>query len=488
MRPLRHFFKILPALALLATAFLAGCEKKSPPPSPPFPTAAPASTKSLGLPRFMGLSLNGQPIEQVAAATQDPQSLDVPDLQKTFGIQDPAYLERVLQLIESQLQSGSPMKWIGVYFGGAPKILAPRCVKDLAAGVCLIEPYAFNCGEAISQKNWNEENYLKLCRRLGRLKAYKADRLIALVSGDASLAYRETLAVSPPAPTAKPPEKKASKAKAAPAATPAPSAAESPKAGGWQVFPEMADLLQYLQREGIMVGFLSDQEGAAALSMLQSLGINLPAERIAGRDAASAPGDPESRVLQALRLARRYVEARNRLAAKPEDQINLEDLRLVLVAGDDFAPSKGAGVGDGVAYLENLSTVPGGADLLFIHRHNLEADQRLTRKKSALENFQFFVAQERQIHPLRIGIFLEQAAIGEVRSPGGKGGFLTQNPAAAPETLPSESQPTESKPSAVESRPSATPVPGAVKSPESKPSPLLQLPPAPPPDPRKDAL
>jgi len=487
MKTLRRTSQILTALGLLASAFLGACEKKSPPPQTPVPTAAPVSTKSLALPRFLGLSLNGQAVEQVAAVSQDPQTLDVLDLNKAFGIEDSAYLEKVLELIESQLQSGSPMKWISVYFGGAPKNLASHCVKDLAGGVCLIEPYAFNCGEAVPQKNWNEENYLKLCGRLGRLKAYKADLLVALVSGDGSLGFHEKPIAAPPASPPKAPEKKSGgKSKPVPAPTPKPI--EAPQ-GGLTVFPEMADLLQYLQREGIFVGLLSDQEGAAALAMLQSMGINLPGEHIAGLDAASSAGDPEARVLQALRLVRRFIEARNRAVAKPQDQINIEDLRLVLIAGEDFAPSKGPGVGDGIAYLENLSTIPGGVDLLFIHRHNLEADQKITRKKAALENFQFFQAQERASHPLRLGVSIEQAAIGVVRAAGGKGGFLTQTPAAAPESFPSESQPTESRPSVPESRPSATSAPAANKSPETKPSNLLQqLPPAPPPDLKRDAL
>lgn len=488
MRPLRRTPQILTALLLLATAFLPACEKKSAPP-PPVATPQPVSTKSLALPRFLGLNLNSQPVDQVAALSQDPQTLDVQDLNKAFAIDDSAYLEKILDLVDSQLQSGSPMKWISVYFGGAPKNLASHCVKELGGGACLIEPYAFNCAEAFSQKNWNEDNYLKLCNRLGRLKAYKPDRLVALVSGDGSLGFREKLNTPPPPPPAPVPAKpeKKGKSKSMPVPTPAPKPAES--AGGMTVFPEMADLLQYLQKEGIFVGLLSDQEGATALAMLQSLGINLPGEHIAGLENPANAGDPETRVLQALRLVRRFVEAHNRAVSKPEDQINFEDLRLALLAGEDFAPSKGAGVGDGIAYLENLSTVPGGVDLLFIHRHNLEADQKLTRKKAALENFQFFQAQERASHPLRMGVAIEQAAVGIVRMAGGKGGFLTQNPAAAPESLPSESQPSESRPSTPESKPSATPAPAA-KNPESKPSGnlLQQLPPAPPPDLKRDAL
>lgn len=481
MRPLRRTGKILTALTILATAFSAACEKKSPAPPPPAATPAPTAGKSLQLPRFLGLSLNGQPVEQVAAAFQDTQTLEIQDLQKSFGIEDPAYLEKVLGLIESQLQSGAPMKWIGIYFGGAPKNLASRCLKDSGSGICLIEPYAFNCAEAISQKNWNEENFLKLCRRLGRLKAYKADRLVALVSGEGTLGFEEMPASAPP-PAEKAAEKKSAKAKAPPA-TPAPTS-PVPTAGR-RPFPEMIDLLQYLQREGLLVGFVADQDAAAAQAALAALGLNLPADRVVGREAG-AEASPERRALQALRLARRYVEARNRLAAKPEDQINLEDLRLVLLAGDDFAPGNGAGFGDGIAYLENLSTVPGGADLLFLHRHVLEADQRLSRKKAARENFQFFLAQARALHPLRFGISLEQAAVGEVKAAGGKGGFLTQDPGAAPESLPTETRPTETQPT--ETRPSPTPAPGAARQPETQPSPLLQIPPAAPPDPRRDAL
>lgn len=481
MRPLRRTGKILTALTILATAFSAACEKKSPVPPPPAATPAPAATKSLQLPRFLGLSLNGQPVEQVAAAFQDTQTLEVQDLQKSFGIEDPAYLEKVLGLIESQLQSGAPMKWIGVYFGGAPKNLANRCLKDSGSGICLIEPYAFNCAEAISQKNWNEENFLKLCRRLGRLKAYKADRLVALVSDEGSLGFEEGPASAPP-PMEKAADKKSAKAKAPPA-TPAPTS-PVPTAGR-RPFPEMIDLLQYLQREGLLVGFVADQDAASALGALAALGLNLPADRIVGREAL-AESTTERRALQALRLARRYVEARNRLAAKPEDQINLEDLRLVLLMGDDFAPGNGAGFGDGIAYLENLSTVPGGADLLFIHRHVLEADKNLSRKKGSRENFQFFLAQARALHPLRFGISLEQAAVGEVKAPGGKGGFLTQDPGAAPESLPTETRPTETQPT--ETKPGATPAPGAAKQPETQPSTLLQIPPAAPPDPRRDAL
>lgn len=483
MRPLRRSREILTALTILATAFSAGCEKKSPAPPAPAATPAPAASKTLQLPRFLGLSLNGQPVEQIAAAFQDPQSLEVQDLQKTFGIQDTAYLDRVMTLIESQLQSGSPMKWIGIYFGGAPKNLSSHCMKESGGGVCLIEPYAFNCSEAISQKNWNEENFLKLCRRLGRLKAYKADRLVALVSGEAALGFEETSTAPSSSTTEKSGAEKKSVAISPKAPLPTPEATSSLSVTvSRRPYPEMIDLLQYLQREGVLIGFLSDQDGAASLGMLASLGINLPADRIAGRDL-SAESLPEKRTLQALRLARRYVEARNRLAPKPEDQINLEDLRLILVAGADFAPSNGPSVGDGINYLENLSTVPGGADFLFLHRHVLEADQKLSRKKSSLENFQFFNAQARALHPLRVGLSLIQAVLAEMKSPGGKGGFLTQDPGAAPESQPSESRPSEAP--TAESKASATPIPRPA---ESKPSELLQIPPAPPADPKKDAL
>ncbi|MCE9625696.1 MAG: hypothetical protein K8R69_09670 [Deltaproteobacteria bacterium] len=484
MRSLRRTQKILTALSILSSAFLGACEKKAPPPPPPVATPQPQAGRSLALPRFQGMSLNGQPVETIAAAFQDPQTLETEDLRKYFGIQDAAYLDQVMVLIESQLQSGSPMKWVGVYFGGAPKALASHCVKNSSDGICLVEPYAFNCAEALPQKNWTEENYLKLCRRLGRLKAYKADRLVALISGEGSLGFHESASTPPPAPDKKTPEKKSAKSKTPPAPTPAPSAE---KTGGLQSFPEIVDLLQYLQREGFLVGLLSDQDVGATQASLQTLGISLPSERIVGGDAA--PGNPsEKRLLQALRLARRYVESKNRQTSKAEDQIGLEDLRTVLILGDDFAPSGGGGMGDGINFLENLSTVPGGADLIFIHLHNLEADQKLTRRKSALENYQFFLAQERLLHPLRLGAFLEQAAVGEMRAPGGKGGFLNQTPSAPAESFPTESRPSESQPSLAESRPSATPGPMAPKTPESKPSGLLSIPPAPPPDPRKDAL
>lgn len=455
--PGRSLRRILPSLFALATVFLAACGKEEAP--PPAATPAPViSTISLQTPRLQGLSLNGRPVEEIAGQYQDPQTLETQDLAKAFGIGDTAYLDGVLKMAEAQLQSGSPLKYISIYFGGALKSQAAHCTRDLGEGMCMIEPYVFNCSEAITQKNWTEENYLKLCRRLGRLKAYRPERLFAVIEGQDALAYRESPA---PPPTPTPTPSKGKKANPPPAA----AAMSAPATMNWQPHPESIDLVRYLQREGVAVFALLEPLTSASL---QSWGFAIPPSRIGESDKSGST----------WRLLEAELLDRNRRAPDAAAKLNIEDLRLVLWMSTDFDSAQPSGL----AFLENASTVPGGADLLLIHPYMRGSDKNLTHDTQASERFKAFVARQTELRPTRLGQWLEQPAV-EKNIGGQPGGFLSQVPSAGAtqaESAPSETPAAESHPTLTpspETKPAATPAPGL----------LTPIPPAPP-DPKKDAL
>ncbi|HKX13115.1 MAG TPA: hypothetical protein VJP40_08185 [bacterium] len=453
--PGRSLRRILPSLLALATAFLGACGKEEPP--PPAATPAPAvSTMSLQTPRLQGLSLNGRSVEEVAGAFQDPQALETQDLAKAFSITDTAYLDGVMKLAEAQLTSGNPLKYISIYFGGALKSQAAKCVRDLGEGVCMIEPYVFNCSEAVTQKNWTEENYLKLCRRLGRLKAYRTERLFAVFEGQDTLAYRESPA-PPPTPTPSP-----TKAKK-PAPPPEPTALTASQPMTWQPHPEAVDLVRYLQREGIAVLALMEPVTSASL---QSWGFAIPPSRIGESDKAGG----------AWRLLETELIDRNRRSPDAAAKLNLEDMRLVLWVSTGFDSNRPSDL----IFLENASTVPGGGDLLLIHPYVRGSDKNLTHDPQAGEQFKAFVARQTELRPTRLGTWLEQPSV-EKNIGGLPGGFQKEVPSAGenlPETAPSESLPsaTPAATPTAETKPAATPAAN-----------LLQIPPAPP-DPKKDAL
>ncbi|HCU25398.1 MAG TPA: hypothetical protein DF383_10285 [Deltaproteobacteria bacterium] len=438
-------------ISLLSVSMTAACVKRTPPPSlpTPSPTAVP-TTLSLPVSRLLGLQLSGMPIEQVAKQALDPTALEAADLEKTFSISDRPYLEDVLKLVEAQLQSGAPLRRISVYFGGAPKNSAKTCQKDAGQDICLIVPYAFNCAEALSQRNWTEENYGKLCERLGRLKAYRPQLLVAVFFSSRALGAEEMAAPLPP-PI---PDKKKSSA----AAAKTPSTAET-QVSPPQNFPEIEDLANYLDHQGLIVG------------------------KFFG---------PENKLQATLKLLRDKVIAANDKALRGlEEKINFDDLRLVLLVSDDFGAPQEPGVPAARDFLETRSTVPGGTDFIFIHPYTLEADQKISDTRGALENFQALAVEQRNLHPTRAGIFLEQPAVTVLRSPEGKGGFLKQSPIVTPESMPA-SPSAESLPTA-ETKPQPSPPPGTLgeslpsPSPGLKPPALPQIPPAPP-DPRSDAL
>jgi len=456
--PGRSLRRILPSLFALATAFIAACGKEEPP-APPTPAPV-VSSMTLQTPRLQGISLNGRSVEEVAGQFQDPQSLETQDLAKAFAIADMAYLDGVMKLIEAQLQSGSPLKYLSIYFGGALKSQAAKCQSDLGEGVCMIEPYVFNCSEAVTQKNWTEENYLKLCRRLGRLKAYRPERLFAVFEGQDTLAYRESAA---PLPTPTPTPSKGKKAAPVPPASPA----MTPMT--WQPHPEAVELVRYLQREGIAVFALMEPITSASL---QSWGFALPPSRIGESDKPGA----------IWRLLETELMERNRRSPDVAAKLNLEDLRLVLWASAGFDSTQASDFN----FLENISTVPGGGDLLLIHLYSRGSDKNLTHDPQTSERFKAFIARQAELRPTRLGQWLEQPVV-EKNIAGSPGGFLKEVPSAGanvPETVPSESLPsTETKPATTplpESRPAATPAANL----------LQQIPPAPlpPPDPKKDAL
>lgn len=454
--PGRSLRRILPSLLALATVFLGACGKEEAPPPAATPTPV-VSSLTLQTPRLQGLSFNGRTVEDVAGQYQDPQTLENQDLAKAFGITDTAYLDGILKMAEAQLQSGNPLKYISIYFGGALKSQAAKCVRDLGEGVCMIEPYVFNCSEAITQKNWTEENYLKLCQRLGRLKAYRSERLFAVIEGQDALAYRESPA-PPPTPTPSPSKAK----KPAPAQA---TATTAPVTLNWQPHPESIDLVRYLQREGIAVFALLEPVTSASL---QSWGFAIPPSRIGESDKAGST----------WRLLEAELLDRNRRASDAAAKLNLEDMRLVLWVSTNFDASQPSDL----AFLENASTVPGGTDLLLIHPYLRGSDKNLSHDPQVSERFKAFVARQAELRPTRLGQWLEQPAV-EKNIGGLPGGFLSQIPnagAVMPESAPTATPAAEIHPSptpAAETKPAATPAANL----------LVPIPPAPP-DPKKDAL
>ena len=175
-------------LCFLAVFILsAGCRKKAENPDPVTPVI---SKISLPLPQLLGLKLNQKAVEIVAQASGDPQVLDAQDLSKTFDITHEAYLESILQLAQAQVQTGNPLSATSLYFGVVPQKFTARCLES-SADRCLAAPIAFNCSEALTQKNWSQENYAKLCHILGKLKVYNTQYLAAFFDGDNTLWHED---------------------------------------------------------------------------------------------------------------------------------------------------------------------------------------------------------------------------------------------------------------------------------------------------------
>jgi len=623
---IKNLFFALLTVALISA--LGSCTKKKPTP-PPQPTPKPRIQKiSLPVSQLMGLNINGKKIQEIAAKSPDPQVLDAQDLGQFFEIQNPKYLEHALKIIENQLQSGAPLKNISVFLGGLSKKYAAQCLEDLDEERCLIEPVAFNCSEALPQKNWSEENYSKLCPRIGRLKAFKPNYLVALFDGDNTLWYQdlgdagvkqgvdskriqwddgkaELMQVFPI-----PAERAGYKTQKSPldyynelyeAVGPLWNYAFgalafrglslkavhenfqeiSGKPFAPTSFEEMSDLIKYLNDQGIVTGVVSASPVFAVIPMVESLQTGIPLDRIEGLDVfIKNPQEPTSlpvrlsrlinqgrldamgqakkydnyqevladygdwiivdvdhvlnarggKGVQSRSIARRFVADQNRQAQNPNDRLEIDDLRLVLIGGDNFGRptdiqaaqgdrilnalelGNDQGIVEGLPFLEADPHFPGGTDLLFIRRYSLDLDNKVSPKAGKLEKFQEFLQQQKLIRPTRVGEVLVQGAITDIKAVGGQGGFLKEepqtpetqaSPTGTPETQPKpgaetqatspqpETQASPTAPSTTQTpSPAASPTPTmpspTPKTPTKSPTQAEPFPPAPPP--KLDAL
>lgn len=562
------------SIVFLLLLFLSplACRKKTAPAPETTEAAAPQIVKIvLPVSQLAGLQINDREVESIAGLSDDLNSLSGADLGQAFDIQDSDYQEQVLELIQSQLQSGSPLKDVLIYLGRLPKKYAAQCVPSETANAtdetCLIQPLAFYCGEALKPQNWTAENYQALCHSLGRLKAYKADYLVTLFDGDNTLWYQDVSnAGVKRGVAAKRVQWGLGKAELLPVypevevreaylkeKTPYDYYKELYKKVGplWNynyaalafrglslqetftnfeefiqepygpiAFPEMQALLSYLNKEGIVTGVVSASPLFGVIPMVESMNTGIPLSRIEGLDVfLKDPEVPESlpvrlsrlinqgkynetsgqveefknyaevlaqygtwmivdvdhvinarggKGVQSRSIIRRHVAAINQEALNAKTQIDLEDMRLVLIGGDNFAPAtdvlnpKGErsqaalesgndqGLSEGMNFLEKSETpgqVPGGTDLLFVSRQVLTAEGLIEAKKGKLENFKAYAAQQQLLRPNSLGKSIIQPAITDVKSEGGKGGFLKTPPpppvSETPETTPTETAPTE---------------------------------------------
>lgn len=579
------------SLILLST-LNSGCKKNPPPPAPQVPTPAPQSAKiSLPISQLAGLTLNGVPVEEVGARSADPQSLEAQDLNEFFDLKNIDYSEATLRTIQQQLQSGVPFKYLSVFLGTLPVKYAERCQEKLEGDLCLIEPTSFNCTEAFPQGNWTEDNYLKLCQRLGRLKAYNPLSLAAFFDGDNTLWYQdvsnagikrgvesnriqwapgkaELLPVFPS------PEARVAYTKSK---TPYDYYRELYKIVGplWNYnyaalafrglslkdiqanfeealnqtyapvpFGEMQALLKYLHEQDIVTGIVSASPVFGVYPLAEKFYPFIPLDRVEGLDVfLKNPTQPESlpvrlsRLLQQGRLdesghpqkyrsyqeflqdygdwlvidvdqvinaragkgaqsrsiARRYAAEQNRESSGEHDRFNIDDMRIVMIGGDNFAHStdipapqgdrianaleegNDQGMSEGLSFLENNPAIPGGTDFLFIHRFVRKADGVVQPKKGSMENFQAYFAQQKLLRPDRIGATILQSALTDLEPEGPTGGFLQELP-KAPETqntatpLPLSS-PQPVTPSAASPMPhSASPRPSSALIPSPRPT------------------
>lgn len=595
-RPRKSFFPLAVFFLALIGIGWVGCGKKEPQPSPE--QVAPPTLPKLQLPvsQLQDLHLNGQEVGKLAVLAPESAILDRDDLTTAFGIDNEKYLEEVMNILQAQIQSGTPLNLVSVFFGVMPAKYAAQCAEALPGDQCLITPVAFNCVDALPPKNWNLETYHQICRSLGRLKAYKPQYLVALFDGDNTLWYQdvsnsgvkkgvaakrinwgptkaELLSIYPP-PDQREPYKTTK--------TPYDYYVELYKKVGplWnynyaalafrglplkeafvnfqeaivesyapQPFPEMTDLLRYLHEQGVVTGVVSASPVFGVIPMVERLGVGIPLERIEGLDVfIQNPNDSNALPVRLSRLinqgklevgvgqvtpfksyqefldtygdwiivdvdqvivarggkgvagrsiARRHVAEKNLKAQKPDEKISLEDMRLVLIGGDNFAPvtdiarSEGnrikaaledgndQGMSEALGFLPPSTNVPGGADFLFIRRYELDEKSQVWPKKGALKNFQEYIDQQKLLRPSEVGLVMTQEALTEIKVAGGKGGFLKDRPTAQ-ETQPGAEPQPETQPGTGAAKTTAESQP-AVAPPVQTPG--VPLPPVPTPHP-----
>ncbi len=581
MTKFKKFHKTLIGLGILTLLLPALACRKKEAPTPGGPPEPGVTQVQIPVSQLSGLKINGKTVDEIAQKAPDPMALDAEDLAQYFQIQKYQYLGNVLQVVQSQLQSGNPLKDISIYFGALPKKYAAKCMEDLDAEQCLIEPMAFNCAEAFPQNNWSDENYSKICQSLGRLRAYDPNFQAAFFDGDNTIWYQdvsnagvrrgvesqrirwgdrfaELLGVYPE------PEKRVEYKTQK---TPYDYYVELYKAVGplWNYnyaalafrglslndayrnfqefrgqpygpvpFPEMRDLIKYLHKEGIVTGVISASPIFGVIPMVESLQTELPLDRIEGLDVfirdPQNPNSPPVRLgrlinqgrmdpatgqvekfknyqevlaihgnwiivdvdhvinarggkgVQSRSIARRHVADWNR--ANPNHPIDIDDMRIAIIGGDNFAPAtdiqspqgdrtiqaleggNDQGMSESLSFLETHPNFPGGTDLLFIRRYGLEAGNRIVPKKGKLEDFEEYVKQQQLLRPTGVGQVITQGAVTDIEIPQGQGGFIKDISKAETQPAP-ETQPTAPTPPPSSPPPIAPPIPTTPPAPPS---------------------
>jgi len=288
-------------------------------------------------------------------------------------------------------------------------------------------------------------------------------------------------------------------------------------------YPEMVDLLQYLKAQGVVTGVISASPSFVIYPLAETLQYGIPLENSVGIDVLlQDPAHPENKPLrlsrlvlqgkstmgdlfgnyqdvlsqygswtivdavpllsaqagkgmQARAIARRYVALYNRDSANAKDPLDIDDMRLLMFAGDNFAPQtdiplseperpgsaqemgNDQGLSEGLPFLEKSL---GGTDILYIQRFLIDGG-KIYGKTGVLGRFKAYLEQQNLLRSPRVGQVIIQPALTDLKPEGNSGGFLKEMPQV------SESQPSaESLPHVI-----ATPVP------ESKPT--MTPPPAP---------
>lgn len=584
-----HALRTGRSIALVVLALLSfACSKKEEKPVGPA-VATPGPKIMIPADSLQGLSLNGQAPDHLARQTGDPAQLEASDLAQFFQLFELDYFEKVLQLAQTQIATGKPLKGITLLFGSVPKRYAASCVKETSPDTCLAEPVAFDCNEVLPPKNWTEENHAKICQSLGRIKLLNPKMLVAAFDGDNTIWYQdvsnagikrgvesgkilwgegkaELMSVYPPLEA-----RKDYKTKATPyqyyeelyekAGAPFNYEMAALAFRGLTLneaygifkeaieqpykpipFPEMVDLLRALQQMGVLTAVVSASPNFSVFPLVESLQTGIPLENIEGLDVyLRNPAEPGSLPVRLSRLlvqgkandaaglterfksyqeflaaygtwvivdvdhilnaragkaiavrsmARRLAAKNNMNPGENTKQMDVDDMRMILIGGDNFAPftdipnPKGdriqaaleagndQGLSEGLDFLEKSGGF-GGTDILYIRRYSLESDKKAYPKKGGLDKFQAYADQEKLVRPTRVGGLIVQGAVTDVKVADGSGGFLKETPATT------ESQPMpESAPTPTASpKPQATPAPVPTPKPAPSPEPVAPLPP-----------
>ncbi|MCP5468406.1 MAG: hypothetical protein H7A32_03970 [Deltaproteobacteria bacterium] len=152
------------------------------------PEEKPIPKISLALSQLSGMKINGIAVEEIAKNPPETDKLDEEDLIKRFGIQDKKYLFQIMQLVQQQVESGKPLKYVSIHFAKVQDQNNSECAFKDNQGQCWTEVIAFDCASVMPQENWTESNYIQICQYLGQLKLQSnlSDQ-VAIFSGEGSL-------------------------------------------------------------------------------------------------------------------------------------------------------------------------------------------------------------------------------------------------------------------------------------------------------------